>query len=62
MVGNYSMIRHIKEYAKENNIPIMVDDGIDFLTTLVLKKKATNMMLYLALTLYTNFLKSYTTQ
>ena len=44
MVGNYSMIRHIKEYAKENNIPIMVDDGIDFLTTLVLKKKATNIL------------------
>ena len=32
MVGNYSMIREIKEYAKQNNIPIMVDDGIDFLT------------------------------
>ena len=38
MVGNYSMIREIKEYAKQNNIPIMVDDGIDFLTTFILKK------------------------
>ena len=33
MVGNYSMIREIKEYAKKNNVPIMVDEGIDFLTT-----------------------------
>lgn len=37
MVGNYSMIRQMKEYAKKNNIPIMVDDGIDFLTTYILK-------------------------
>ncbi len=34
---DYSMIREIKQYAKENNIPIMVDDGIEFLTTFIIK-------------------------
>jgi predicted O-methyltransferase YrrM len=31
------MIKEIKEYAKENDIPIMQDEGIDFLTTLIIK-------------------------
>ena len=44
MVGNYSMIREIKEYAKKNNIPIMVDDGIDFLTAFILKRHVTNVL------------------
>lgn len=44
MVGNYSMIKQIKEYAKKNNIPIMVDDGIDFLTTYILKKHVTSIL------------------
>ena len=41
MVANniYAEIRKIKEYALENNIPIMVDDGIDFLTTFVIKNQ-----------------------
>ena len=38
MVGNYhSMIKEIKEYAKREDVPIMLDDGIDFLTTFILK-------------------------
>ena len=44
MVGNYSMIRQIKEYAIKNNIPIMVDDGIDFLTTYILKNHVTSIL------------------
>lgn len=44
MVGNYSMIREIKEYAKKNNIPIMVDDGIDFLTAFIFKRHVTNIL------------------
>lgn len=44
MVGNYSMIRQIKEYAQKNNIPIMVDDGIDFLTTYILKNHVTSIL------------------
>ncbi len=41
MVANniYSEIRKIKEYALDNNVPIMVDDGIDFLTTFVIKNQ-----------------------
>lgn len=38
------MIKQIKEYAKKNNIPIMVDDGIDFLTTYILKKHVTSIL------------------
>ena len=44
MVGNYSMIREIKEYAKKNNVPIMVGEGIDFLTTFILKKHVRNVL------------------
>ena len=44
MVGNYSMIRKIKDYAVENNVPIMLDDGIDFLTTFTLKNHITNVL------------------
>lgn len=38
------MIRQIKEYAQKNNIPIMVDDGIDFLTTYILKNHVTSIL------------------
>lgn len=46
MVSNdiYSEIRKIKEYALDNNIPIMVDDGIDFLTTFVIKNQIENVL------------------
>lgn len=46
MVANniYSEIRKVKEYALENNIPIMVDDGIDFLTTFVIKNQIENVL------------------
>lgn len=44
MVGNYSMIKKIKDYAVENNVPIMLDDGIDFLTTFILKNHITNVL------------------
>ena len=35
----YKDIKNIKQYAKENNIPIMQDEGISFLTTLIHKNK-----------------------
>lgn len=45
MVGNvYSEIREIKAYALENKVPIMVDQGIDFLTTFVIKHQITNVL------------------
>jgi len=45
MVDNaYTMIRELKQYAKENNVPIMNDEGIDFLTTFVIKYQITNVL------------------
>ncbi len=44
MVENYPVIKRIKEYAKENKIPIMMDDGIDFLTTFIIKNQAKNIL------------------
>lgn len=37
-------ISEIKSYAKENNIPIMMDDGIDFLTSLIRQRKVKNIL------------------
>lgn len=36
-MSNYTMIKEIKEYAKANDVPIMQDEGIDFLTTFIIK-------------------------
>ena len=45
MVDNaYTMLRELKEYAKENEVPIMHEDGIDFLTTFVIKHQITNVL------------------
>lgn len=35
----YSMIKEIKEYANVENVPIMQDEGIEFLTTFINKKQ-----------------------
>lgn len=40
----HSDIKEIKEYAKENNVPIMLDDGINFLTTFIIKHQITNVL------------------
>lgn len=39
MVEHLEDIREIKKYAKDNNVPIMLDDGIDFLTTFIIKNQ-----------------------
>lgn len=44
MVDQHVLIRQMKEYAEKNNVPIMTDDGIDFLTTFILKKHVTNIL------------------
>lgn len=45
MVENiYSEIREIKAYALDHKVPIMVDEGIDFLTTFVIKHQITNVL------------------
>lgn len=37
-------INVLKEYATINNIPIMQDEGIDFLTTFIMKKQIKNIL------------------
>ncbi len=37
MVNNYTLIKEIKEYAIDNKVPIMNQEGIDFLTTFIIK-------------------------
>ncbi len=44
MVDIYAILRSIKEYADKNNVPIMMDDGIDFLTTYILKNHVKNVL------------------
>lgn len=45
MVDNiYSQIREIKAYALDHKVPIMVDEGIDFLTTFVIKKQINSVL------------------
>ncbi len=43
-MSNYTMIKEIKEYAKENDVPIMQDEGIDFLTTFIIKHQITSVL------------------
>ena len=44
MVEQYALIKQIKEYAEKNNVPIMMDEGIDFLTTFILKHHVRNIL------------------
>ena len=39
MVEYLNEIKEIKKYALENKVPIMMDDGIDFLTTFIIKNQ-----------------------
>ena len=42
---NYNQaIKEIKEYAREYNVPIMQDEGIEFLTNFIIKKQAKNIL------------------
>jgi len=40
----HAEIRKIKEYAKEENIPIMQEEGIEFLTTFIVKHQVKNIL------------------
>lgn len=42
--NNYTMIKEIREYAKENKVPIMQPEGIDFLTTFIIKHQIKNVL------------------
>ena len=37
MVASYKSIKEIKQYAEENNVPIMQEEGIDFIITFIIK-------------------------
>lgn len=39
MNDTYEIVKEIRTYAKENNVPIMLDDGIEFLTNYIVKNK-----------------------
>ena len=40
----YAEIREIKKYALDNKVPIMVDEGIDFLTTFIIKNQINSVL------------------
>lgn len=40
----YTEIREIKKYALDNKVPIMVDEGIDFLTTFIIKNQINSVL------------------
>lgn len=44
MVDRYVIVRKIKQYAEDNNVPIMLQEGIDFLTTYILKNHVKNIL------------------
>ena len=44
-----SEINKIKEFAKEENIPIIQDEGIEFLTSFIAKKNIQNILVYIFL-------------
>lgn len=45
MVDNaYTMLRELKEYAIANNVPIMQEEGINFLTSFVIKHPINNVL------------------
>ena len=44
MVEMHQDIKIMKEYAKEYNVPIMMEDGINFITNFVIKHKVKNVL------------------
>ena len=43
-MSNDLLIKEIKEYALINNVPIMQDEGIEFLTNFIVKNNITNIL------------------
>lgn len=43
-MSNYTLLKEIKEYAFANNVPIMQDEGIDFLTTFIIKNQINSVL------------------
>ncbi len=43
-IDQFRYIKEIKEYAKEHKVPIMQDDGINFLTNFIIKHQITSVL------------------
>ncbi len=44
MTNVYEIINEIRTYAKENNVPIMLDDGIEYLTNYIIKNNVNSVL------------------
>ncbi|MBR2246975.1 MAG: O-methyltransferase [Bacilli bacterium] len=44
MVEKYSMVKKIREDALNNKVPIIMDDGINFITNYIIKKQVKNIL------------------
>ena len=44
MNTTYADIREIKKYALDNKVPIMVDEGLDYLTTFIIKHQINSVL------------------
>lgn len=44
MTNAYEIINEIRTYAKENNVPIMLDDGIEYLTNYIIKNNVNSVL------------------
>ena len=44
MTNVYEIINEISTYAKENNVPIMLDDGIEYLTNYIIKNNVNSVL------------------
>lgn len=44
MTNVYEIINGIRTYAKENNVPIMLDDGIEYLTNYIIKNNVNSVL------------------
>ncbi len=44
MVNNYEIIKEMKEYADQNNIPIMLEEGINYLVNYILLHNSKNIL------------------
>lgn len=43
-MNTYEIISEIRTYAKENNVPIMLEDGIEFLTKYIIKNNINSVL------------------
>lgn len=57
---NNDLIKAMKDYAEENNVPIMSDDGISFLTNYIIKNKIKRILEIGTAIAYSSIMMAYT--